>query len=426
MSFAAIAFALLASVGPYIEVAEESAGWFGVGHGRPDALLASSRGSALVWTQSFAPDGNGGGGNVCHVSGLIEKEPIPGDSRPRPWDQEFLREVATETLCCVDRTVVEPLSRAGFLAVTTCSMSQGFWLWSQTLAPDGRPSDLPAPIFPVPGRAQHTPRLVSAGRDTFWLVWIEGDRDPDVGGTVRAARIDSSGELVAGPFDLSGEGDGFAQASTHGESLSIAPLDDGGLIVAWIEFSGRQPRGIRLRIVDRAGRPITPEIPATPEGHERVQSPRIIAGRKGPLTLVWQTRFSDPDAPPRLFFRFFSRSGETLSGAQPVAVDEPTRSQGLPRIVSDGSHSIVVWQERPTTGRDVADGWIALRRWSPERGPIGVTTRFPATLSWSRPFLEAIPEGSGAFNVYWHPNGPNGFTDPGRLAWRRVVVPDAR
>jgi hypothetical protein len=230
-----------------------------------------------------------------------------------------------------------------------------------------------------------------------------------------------------GPFDLSDEGDGVVLAEPLRDGLTIVPLADGGLAAAWNEFSGREPKGIHFRLFDVSGNPLTNEIQATPDDHESAESPRmVVVERAGPLVLVWRKRSSDPNASTRIYFRMFSRSGEALSDALPVAVDEPDRSQGLPRLVTDGSQRLLVWYDWSGMQRELADGWIAIRRWSPEDGPVGLTTRFPATFAPYWPLLEAVPDGSGeAFTLFWHadPGDPSG---PGRLAWRRVVVPDAR
>jgi hypothetical protein len=331
MSLAAIVFALLTSIGPHIEVGEDGTGRFGTGHGRPDALFASSQGLAVAWTESIPPEIDGSGGNVCHVSGIAEEEPSLGDAGPS--DREILREVSSQALCCVDRTVVEPVGRGGFLAVTTCSTSHGFWIWSQTLSADGRPSQLPAPVFPVPGRGQHAPALAPSDRGTLWLAWLEGGQEA---GVARAARVDASGALLNGPFDLSDEGDGVVLAEPLRDGLTIVPLADGGLAAAWNEFSGREPKGIHFRLFDVSGNPLTNEIQATPDDHESAESPRmVVVERTGPVVLVWRKRSSDPNASTRIYFRMFSRSGEALSDALPVAVDEPDRSQVRSTFVID-------------------------------------------------------------------------------------------
>lgn len=423
LNTAALLVALLTAIGPQIDLGERGHAAITRGQGRPDAIFETSRGTAVAWAQTILSAGDTGPTNVCHLSGL-RSEAAPRNALS-PWHQEVFREASAVTLCCVDRTVIEPVGRGRFLAVTTCSMRQGFWLWSQSLSAAGQPASVPAPVLPVPGRAQHAPKLAPAPGDGLWLAWVEGEQSPDVGGIVRAARIDASGDVIGGPFDVSEGRDTIAHADMLRDGLTISPLPGGGVAVAWYARSGRHPRGLHLRLLDSTGRPTTPELEGTPEGHERAESPRIHVGERGHLTLAWQRRPPDPNDPSRAFVRNFSPSGEPISDALPVSVDEPERSQELPRIVADGRTKFLVWHERSGSDGERGKSWIALRRWSPDTGPIGLTTRFSADLAERWPLLEALPDAGteNSFTLYWHPNGPAGFADPGRIAWRQVVVP---
>lgn len=423
LNTATLLIASLVAIGPQIELGERGQVEISRGQGRPDAIFETSRGAAVAWVQTIVPAGDTSPRNVCHLSGLSE-EAASRNTLPQ-WHQESFREAAAVTLCCVDRTVIEPVGRGRSLAVTTCSMRQGFWLWSQALSAGGQPEGVPAPVLPVLGRAQHAPKLAPAPGDGLWLAWVEGEHSPDVGGIVRAARIDASGEVIAGPFDLSEGGNTIAHADMLRDGLAISAIPGGGVAVAWYARSGRNPRGLHFRLLDSTGRPTTPELQGTPEGHERADSPRIHVGERGPLTLAWQRRSANPDAPSRVFVRNFTLSGEPISGALPVSVDEPERSQELPRIVVHGRTRFLVWHERSRSSREHGRSWIALRRWSPDAGPIGLTTRFSAELAEQWPLLEALPDDDtdNSFTLYWHPDRPAGFADPGRIAWRQVVVP---
>ncbi len=146
---------------------------------------------------------------------------------------------------------------------------------------------------------------------------------------------------------------------------------------------------------------------------------RLDADSAGRLSVLWQRRGKTADDPARLAVASFSAQGEPLVEPSPVAVDEPRRTQSLGRIVAVGKLRLLAWYEHdPRSG----EGWLAFRRFSPERGPIGLTRRVPAALASTWPFLEAVVEGDDAFTLYWAPDGPEGLAIPGAIAWRRFVV----
>jgi hypothetical protein len=310
------------------------------------------------------------------------------------------------------------------LAVTICSGRSGTWLWSQVVRGAGSPLDIAAPVLPISGRSQEEPRLVAAGGGRSWLSWVERDGSRVAGGVVRTALVDVAGELILGPMDVSSLSLAGALGGPAPDSLHSASLSGGGLAVAWLARGGDGALQIRFRLLSPDGRPKTPEIIATPGDHSPKSSHRIHAEDDGSVTLLWTRRGPD-GKPDRVFLRRFSATGEPLSDALPMAIDEPKRTQIRPRIVRTGTSEWVVWSEWPGSS-GWAEGWIAIRRWSPEDGPVGLTTRFPATFAPYWPLLEAVPDGSGgAFSIFWHAD-PGDPADPGRLAWRRVVVPDAR
>lgn len=419
--YSLLPFLVVAAIGGGVRV--DSGGGFQLDapRGRLDTVrwLHSDR-VLLQWDQTYEH------GNSCHVSSFA----IDDEERQPRRDHGLFEEASRLALCCVARSDLRVRSSGG-LAITSCSGRDGVWIWSQSLTPDGAPTSLPAPVFPVPGVAQKSAALVDAARGESWLVWVESLLDDRDRGIVRGARLDPDGGVTAGPYDLTEDRAASALSGWDHLAPSAAALPDGGLAVAWVSAAGRHLRGLRLRLTDRDGRPTTPEIEATPQGHERAKWPRLHVSETGALNLVWQRSPSrdEESGPPRLFFRRFSPTGEPLGSALPLADDHPDRAQLLPRIEAEGEHRLLVWYETPRGDVTADEGWLALRRWHPDHGPVGLTTRVPAALAGVWRFLEVVPDPSratGDFTLFWHPNGPKGFAEPAAVGWRRIKVPATR
>jgi hypothetical protein len=236
---------------------------------------------------------------------------------------------------------------------------------------------------------------------------------------VRAVRLDSAGEPTGEAIDLSDSG--AVVGSTVASQFAAAGQPGGGLAVVWLERT-TEGHAVRLGIFDAAGRPAAPPIDLGSAELNPFEPLWIGADGSGRLTVAWR-REEPGDGGTRLYAASFSPRGEPL--VEPVSVARlPTGV--FPRIAALAARNgaqLLAWNDRdPDTG----EPRIAVRRWSPELGPLGLTTWIAGTVTEFWPFLEVLRgDEAGRFTLYWKetvddPEG--GLTAV--LRWRELGVPE--
>jgi hypothetical protein len=202
-----------------------------------------------------------------------------------------------------------------------------------------------------------------------------------------------------------------------GTRFAAAGLPDGGLAVVWAEPQ-TEGSAVRLGIFDAGGRPALPTIDlgsVALSGSEPLLAATDGAGR---ITASWWREAPDAGG-ARLFAASYSPRGEPL--VAPVAVT-PQPTDALPRIAalaaSKGAQ-LLAWADRDA---ETGEPRIAVRRWSPERGPLGLVTWLDGKVTDRWPFLELVPgDTAGSFTLYWKETvdeaqgGPTAY-----LRWREL------
>lgn len=400
----------------------------------------AAAGHALVgWETNFGPkDWRSEGPTACYLSYLPEPrtdrsagdedggpgvEPatdVQAASAARARARELFGRVRElGGMCCNGHLELRSLADSRLAAATTCAGEAGTWIYAKILNPGGEVGTTPLPVAPAPGRDQERPSIAPSMGGGAWVVWTESDQVARLGATVRAVHLDPRGEIDRGPFDLSSAGEALPDSLS--EHLAVTPVAAGGFAASWYAETKSGEAVLRVARFDSAGTAAAKPaaVPAVRWSTKAGSTLRLDADSTGGLSIVWQRRGETPDDPERLAVASISAKGEPLVPPTPVAVDEPRSTQSLGRFVTVGRHRLLVWAEHdPRSGEDS----LAFRLWSPERGPIGLTERFPAALASKWPFLEAVVDGASAVTLYWAPDGPEGLAIPGAVAWQRFEV----
>lgn len=368
-----------------------------------DVIQGPGRSPLVSWCQAEAPAA--GADTRCFVGDALAG--ATSVRSPRPVFR-------TPALCGASRLRLAPLA-GGVAGAVGCSSRPGAWAWVQLYDSGGEPGTAPLPVAPAPGAEQTAPVPVPAAGSGAWIVWTERLAGRPGGGTVRATRIDDRGEPVGDAIDLARPG--AAVPSSVGTRFAAAGLPDGGLAVVWAEPQ-TEGSAVRLGIFDAGGRPALPPIDlgsVALSGSEPLLAATDGAGR---ITASWWREAPDAGG-ARLFAASYSPRGEPL--VAPVAVT-PQPTDALPRIAalaaSKGAQ-LLAWADRDA---ETGEPRIAVRRWSPERGPLGLVTWLDGKVTDCWPFLELVPgDTAGSFTLYWKETvdeaqgGPTAY-----LRWREL------
>lgn len=309
---------------------------------------------------------------------------------------------------------------AGYvLGTTACSERSGLWAWAQLYDRGGRARTVPLPVAPSLGSEQTAPIPIAGPDGGAWVVWTEAMEGHGGRGTVRAIRLDPRGEPVGEAMDFSARD--AAVTSGVETRFAVAGLPRGGLAVGWFE---RRTEGVAVRmgIFDARGRPAVPPVDLGSGAPRAFEPLRLATDTAGRITVTWWR--DEPDVGgTRLYAASFSPRGAPL--AAPAAVARVPTGM-LPRIAtvaaSDGAQ-LLAWTDRdPDTGAPR----IAVRRWSPQLGPLGLATWLEGKVTDRWAFLELIPGGAaGLFTLHWKET----VDDPEQglkavLRWQELEVPN--
>jgi len=270
-------------------------------------------------------------------------------------------------------------------------------------------------LFPGRGRADHMPQLVDAAGGGYWLVWGTGSVFTTASDQILAARLGADGRLRSGLIEVTAQDE--VSMGWPPDQLAVAPLAGGGFVAAFFALPRSGGRVVRLRTFDSNGEPAVGPIDL-PLQNPGAGSIRVSVDEAGRITVAWEAR---DDGWRRVYAASFTAVGEPLVPPRKVGVPvEPERDFALPRISHSSHGTVIVWLERATSG----EAWIAARKWSPARGPLGLVARVPASVARKWTFLEVAPVESspGTLRVYWNPDGPDGLTEPARVRWRELSV----
>jgi len=348
-----------------------------------DVVQRPDRSPLVSWCRSEAPAA--GANTRCFVGDA----PAGGTSVRSPQPV-----FATPVRCGASRLRLAPLE-SGMMGTTGCADRPGVWAWVQLYSSTGTPGAIPLPVAPTPGTEQMEPVVVPAAGGEAWIVWTERPAGRPGGATVRAIRIDGRGEPVADAVGLSRPG--AAVPSWAGSRIATTGLPGGGLAVVWAEPQTKGAAG-RLGIFDAGGRPVLPPIDLGSVVLRAFEPLRAVADSSGRITVSWWRE--EPDAGgARLYAASFSPRGEPLVAPVAVTLRPMDAVPRIATLAASKGAQLLAWTDRDA---ETGEPRIAVHRWSPELGPLGLTTWLEGTVTDRWSFLELGPgDPDGAFTLYW-------------------------
>jgi hypothetical protein len=250
-------------------------------------------------------------------------------------------------------------------------------VYLQRFDPDGRPLGGETPIHPAAGQLhQRVPALSASRSGVEWAAWEEHS---ERGAVLRIRRLDGAGhelrELAAGA-----------------SAPSIAALEDGGAVVAFL-VGGR----VAVQRVDAAGEPAGPLL--EPGGDARGHAPQVTATADGGFLVAWAALGEAGFAPDGLRARRYDREGRAadllaFDGGEPRGSIEPSLA-----ATADGGF-VVAWMDGGAGRGRYA---VLAQRFGADDRACGEPILVADDAGWlSGATVAAAPDSSGRFCVAWN------------------------
>ncbi len=258
-----------------------------------------------------------------------------------------------------------------------------------------------------------SPDLATQPGGAFLLVWQQSGCPSPPSAWVRAIRFDAAGRAL-----------GSLNHPWPGLEPQVAPLPDGGFVVASLDLQVIQPPkvlGINLHRLDGLGRPVGEPVSVVATQSAPNVGVRLAVAQNGAVAVVWQVVSVNPLFPAIVLGRFFNSALEPVTEAFLLSNGPTFPGQFEPEIAfqADGT-ALALWSGIFQTNGSQIYG----RRFDVSGHPL--TSVFPVSQVEDRanfvPRVVAGPEGGwwvGWFSdplPYPPPPGP----DPGQTEARVV------
>ena len=254
--------------------------------------------------------------------------------------------------------------------------------------------------------------------------------------SVEAVSDGAGGAVIAwyngGVFAQRLDASGTALWSADGVNVSLAPgsqmpdlVEDGagGAIVAWSDLRGGGNPDIYAQRLDSEGRPMWPAggVPVcTTACAERCRD--VTGDGAGGVIVTWcdDRRSGDCD----VYAQRLDSSGRTLWTMNGVPVCTASRSQGYPRVVSDGAGgAIVTWADF----RQGTDYWIFAQHLGAAGNALWQENGVPVCTAAGSKLPRIVPDGAGGGIIVWRdPRRSSDYdiyaqrvSGAGEMLWRR-------
>ena len=206
---------------------------------------------------------------------------------------------------------------------------------------------------------QTTARVVaSAGGTAFLAVWTDGSgAAPDTLGTAIRARV--LDELLS-----ASTADFVVNSTVTGDQAdpAVAPLPDGGYLVAWADGSGADPdtsgTSIRAQRLDAGGEPVGPEEPVNTTADLDQGHVAVASCPDGTVLFAWEDRSVSPSDPSgsAIRGRRMAPDGSFLDAGDFAINTTTARDQEIPALVCTPSGDfLVAWSDTSPAPADLGD-----------------------------------------------------------------------
>lgn len=252
------------------------------------------------------------------------------------------------------RPAAAPSGADGVVVVWQATTTAGYDCFARLIGPNGYPI---APAFRVNERAmgeQRRPAVATLPDGGFVVVWDTNLR------AIQARRFGPDGtprDSADLPVSDAAEGSQYDPA--------VAPLPDGGFVVAW-QLSAATGTSIQLRRfgpdATPAGAPLTPHAPANIDLFRA--NPALAAGPDGAVALVWEETGLAGSGGAAVRMSAFDSAGAPLS--QDAAIAQSTTDEFQdPAVAVDAAETVrVVWTRLPdgqVGSGQIELAWLDLR-----------------------------------------------------------------
>jgi hypothetical protein len=265
---------------------------------------------------------------------------------------------------------------------------------------EGRPQGPYFLVDPYPSGYQSSPRLAVAADGSFYVTWLQGERESAESRFVLKARHFGTNGRADGPVFRVGTGDGGEGFFDDPPDVVVTP--GGGFAAIWQRRTGGpdDESALIVRAFSPGGRPLGPEvvIATAPRGP---LSPALAAGARDRLVAVW---LEHGGGVPTLLYRQLAANGEPLGPAREVRSEVGDVPLDPAVAMSRKGDFLAAWTEDPTPGDELGPGGtrILARAFNPAGEPIGYSVAVvdgALDLANGKPAVVADP--SGGYLVAW-------------------------
>jgi hypothetical protein len=181
---------------------------------------------------------------------------------------------------------------------------------------------------------------------------------------------------------------------------SVAGLEAGRFVVVW-ETPDGSSNGVRVRLFDADGTPLTNEMIVNSEARRYQGTARVAALEGGGFAVVW-TSFHSPNDDAEVRAQMFSPFGTRIGGE--IVVNETSRYvQSFADLAPlPGGGFVVVWMS--AFNQDASPGGIKMRRFAADGAPLGGESLVNAMPSVDLAVPRVAAFGAGGYLVVWQSN----------------------
>lgn len=350
---------------------------------QPSGAVLTDGGYVAVWS-SFAQDGD--------VSGLVAQLFGASGLASGP---EFI--VTATTAGSQDSASVAALSGGGFAVAWNGDDTDQEGVFVRVFNRDGSPASGDVGVNVVTASGQFEPCVAPLATGGFVVSWFS-DRQDGSGWGVYARMFAADGTPQSGEIAVN--------QSTFDEQYepTVAPLENGGFVVAWTSFHQGSEPNVFGRVFDGNGTAAGDEFLVNSTTFSSQGSPAVAVLPDGSFVIAWVSNGQD-GALAGVFARHFSASGTAISDE--VQVNETTAgAQILPRVIAlqDGGYA-VTWT---SDMQDGSSGGAFFRSFTADGLATSSEVRLNAFTTGNQTLTAPASAPDGNVFVLWQSPGQDG------------------